>query len=454
MRHPALAVSLALSLLAPSLAPAAAPDGARAEHVVLVSIDGLRPEFYRDADWPTPTLQWLARQGASADAVRGVYPTVTYPSHTSMITGALPARHGIFYNSPFEPGGQTGRWYWEASAIQVPTLWDAVHEAGGTTASLAWPVSVGAPVDYNIPEVWSLKRGFGTVAPIRAAEHPAGLLAELEREATGRLAEDDMSIDHLTRETITASMASYLIEMYRPTFMTVHLIGVDHFEHADGRDSRRVRQALASADNAVREIMDALDRAGIAEHTALIVTGDHGFIDIHSALAPNVWLRRAGLLEDAPDRGDWRAAFHTSAASAFLILRDPDDQATVERVREILAALPSRERKLFRILDRDELSLRGAAPDAVLALAPVPGVSMTASAAEPVLHRAHGATHGFLPELPQLKTGFIGYGAGLQPGAVAPEIGLEDIAPIVAALLGLRFEAPDGVLYPGFLTRQ
>ena len=65
-----------------------------------------------------------------ADGVRGVFPTVTYPSHTTLITGAMPARHGIYYNSPFEPGGQTGRWYWEADAIRVPTLWDAVREAG------------------------------------------------------------------------------------------------------------------------------------------------------------------------------------------------------------------------------------------------------------------------------------------------------------------------------------
>src|SRR5690606_11805918 len=94
---------------------------------------------------PAPMLQRMAREGAHARAVRGVMPTVTYPSHTTLVTGAVPARHGILYNQPFEAGGQSGRWYVEHDSIRVPTLWDAVRAAGGTTAAISWPVTVGAP---------------------------------------------------------------------------------------------------------------------------------------------------------------------------------------------------------------------------------------------------------------------------------------------------------------------
>ena len=123
---------------------------------MLVSIDGLRPEFYLNGKWPAPTLQYMARGGSVAEGVRGVFPTVTYPSHTTMVTGALPARHGIYYNTPFEPEGQSGRWYWEESLIQSRTLWDAAREAGLVTATVQWPVTVGAPIDYCVPEFWSL----------------------------------------------------------------------------------------------------------------------------------------------------------------------------------------------------------------------------------------------------------------------------------------------------------
>ena len=106
----------------------ACTDGRHPDHVVLISIDGFRPDFYQDTTWPAPMIQQMAQEGVQADAVRGVFPSETYPSHTTMITGAFPKDHGIYYNTPFEPEGQTGRYHWYTSAIRVPTLWDALRE--------------------------------------------------------------------------------------------------------------------------------------------------------------------------------------------------------------------------------------------------------------------------------------------------------------------------------------
>lgn len=444
----ALALLLALTLPATAQEAAAPP----AEHVLLVSIDGLRPEFYRDATWPAPTLQRIAREGVSADGVRSVYPSVTYPSHTTMITGALPARHGIWYNSPFEPGGQTGRWYWEYAGIRVPTLFSAVRAAGGTTAAVNWPVSLEAPVDFLVPEIWSLQDGYGSVRPVREATRPAGLFEELEREATGALSDADISDDWYGREPRAAMMAAHLIETRKPTLTAVHLIAADHYQHDDGRDGQRVRRAVAAVDTALGMILDALDRAGIAERTAVVVTGDHGFIDVHSALAPNVWLVEAGLMEARADRGDWRATFHTASASAFLILRDPGDQEAVVRVQQILAAQPESVRRLYRVMEREELDRMGASPEAALAIAPVRGINISGAATGEPLRSARGGNHGFHPGIPDMQTGFAAIGAGINANVRVQQMGLVDVAPLIAALLGLDFEAPDGVLLPGVLA--
>lgn len=100
------------------------------KYVVLVSIDGFRPDFYKEQTWPTPNLQYLKNNGIYADGARSVFPSITYPSHTTIMTGALPATHGIHYNERYIPGDETGKWYWEYGLIKTPTLWDAVKKAG------------------------------------------------------------------------------------------------------------------------------------------------------------------------------------------------------------------------------------------------------------------------------------------------------------------------------------
>ena len=122
--------------------------------VVLISIDGLKPDYILEADkhkLKAPNLRRMLSEGAYAKAVTGILPTVTYPSHTTMLTGVTPSQHGILYNSPFDPfsKNQSG-WMWYAEDIKALTLWEAVGKAGGVASSVDWPVSVSAPVKYNI----------------------------------------------------------------------------------------------------------------------------------------------------------------------------------------------------------------------------------------------------------------------------------------------------------------
>ena len=132
---------------------------AHAAPVLMISIDGLKPEYVTQADahgMKVPYLRTLLRDGTYAEGVVGVWPTVTYPSHTTLLTGVWPAEHGIYNNLEFDPEHRYGSaWNWYAAQIRVPTLWQAAHNAGLHTASVGWPVSVGATdVDWLIPEYW------------------------------------------------------------------------------------------------------------------------------------------------------------------------------------------------------------------------------------------------------------------------------------------------------------
>ena len=143
MKRALVLVWLALGLLVVAAAAQAPPPV-----VLMISIDGLRPDYVTAADkhgLKIPALRRFVSEGAFAEGVLGVIPTVTYPSHTTLITGVWPAKHGIFSNTIFDPlrTGQSA-WYWYAEDIRVPTLWDAAASAGWTSAAIHWPASVGA----------------------------------------------------------------------------------------------------------------------------------------------------------------------------------------------------------------------------------------------------------------------------------------------------------------------
>src|ERR1700744_6383159 len=123
-----------------------------ARHVVLITIDGLRPEFYRDPSWPAPNLQHLVSEGAYALQVRPVFPSVTLPNHTAMVTGALPARSGVTLNAPFNPLSTAPSWHFDAKIIKAKTLFQALREQGMTSASVAWPITNNAPIDWDVPD--------------------------------------------------------------------------------------------------------------------------------------------------------------------------------------------------------------------------------------------------------------------------------------------------------------
>jgi predicted AlkP superfamily pyrophosphatase or phosphodiesterase len=426
----------------------------QSKHVIIISIDGLRPDFYREDKWATPTLHKLVAEGVSADGVRGVFPTVTYPSHTTIITGAMPLKHGVYYNTPFEPDGATGKWYWETSFIKVPTLWEAAGKAGLKTASVYWPVSVGAKIDYNIPEIVSLDKTVERTSPQRTLSTPKGLFEEVELNATGKLNDEKLSSDFSSADENGSRMVSYIIKKYKPNLMTFHVFAVDHAEHAEGRDGEHVRKAVAGADHAVNNILEAIEQAGIKDSTTVIVTGDHGFVDIHTNIAPNVWLTQNGLYTKADGKVTWKAQFHCSGGSAFLMLKDPKDLKTLNQVRSILSNLPESQKKLFRLVERPDLDKIGADPNVPLALALVEGVAATPANTGDAIRAGKGGTHGFFPDFKHIQTGFIVSGAGVKKGTVLPLMGLEDIAPLVAKLLGFPFSAPDGILYPGILLSE
>lgn len=392
---------------------------AQGKHVVLISSDGLRPEMYLDETWPTPNLQHLMQEGVYADHMKSVFPAYTYPSHTAMLTGTLPARSGIYFN---QPKGSKGEWNWFTSVIKVPTLWQAMKKN-----NLKYPSD-------RITET----RKYASV----------GLVEEIERNATGLLDSVNMQEEYLSLDENERRMAAYIFKTRKPNFLALHFACVDGAEHAQGRNGDSVRLAIASADRAIGDVLEAIERSGMKESPTMIIVGDHGFSDIPTVLRPNLLLKEVN------------AKFITAGGSAFLYR----DKNSIAVVKQKLDSLPKNQRKLFRIIDRKELDKMGADSAALLALAAVPGVVFSGALPNTgpgttivqnntlaFMGTTKGGHHGYDPNLPEMYTGFIAAGVGVQKGNRIKELCVTDIAPLVAKLLGIAFEYPDGKLVQGIL---
>ena len=421
----------------------------RAEHVVLISIDGLLPAYYLDDTWPAPSMQQLYREGAHAVAVRCGFPALTYPGHTTLVTGAWPARHGVCNNRKLVPVADPP-WLHESKLIRVPALWDAVRARGGTSAAVLWPLTYGAAIDWNLPEIWPGGEG-SLIDALRGCDSPKGFLEELERDATGRLTPENFNNKWISHDLRVALLAEYLFERYQPTLMLVHTQASNQVpQEPDWRNPRRGR-SIAGSDQVISMILEVIERTKTWDTTALIVTGDHGNTEVHSAIRPNIWLVDAGLRGPKLEGSDWRATFFALGGSAFLRVKEPADE-NVAAVRRVLDDQPEAMRRLFRVLERQDLEALGADPEAPLALAANSGFVIDDRTEPPDLQPNPGMSHGHHPDDPDMHTGFIAKGAGIRAGTSIPLMPLTSVAALVAELLALDFEAPDGVLFPGLLT--
>ena len=404
-------------------------------YVILITIDGLRAEMIDNPLMPSPFLKMMSRDGLRIGRVIGVPPAATYPSHTTLVTGEVPARHRVFYNRPFLWNKDTARIsYWYADSIAVPTIWQRAHEAGMKTASLFWPTSTGSPyIDYNVPEFWSLDYSCDQMEYIKPFCTPLGILDELEQNACGKLDTITYQAGSLQRDGRTAAMANYLMNHYQPRLMTIHLITTDYSQHDYGTQSQQLMQDMGSADHAVGTIIENLRLTHRLDSTVVIVCGDHGFCDYSQTLSPNGWLTRAGLLSEKPG-GEWKACFYGGGNTSFLYLRKNNDKKTLRRIRRMLDELPDSERGLFRVVEKEELTEKGADLAVALALEPIVGVAVTNNRTGEVVQQQKGGTHGFLSG--QDATTLIAYGCGITPGH-QDSIRQTDIAPWILQMLGI-----------------
>lgn len=404
----------------------------RKKKLIIVSIDGM-PGYYFKNNHPAmthmPNLKKLFKRSHFSANVISSNPTVTFPSHTSMITGVDPSAHGILNNRPHDIFERNmNGWNWYDEDIRVKTLWDYARISGKKTGNIYWPVSVGADIHYNLPQFFRAKNLEDR--KILRALSGKKIYDEI-RNYTGVYIHEH----NTDAERMAAGIA--LFKMKKPDLLFIYLADVDSTHHGRGVETEKAYGAIARADKAVGLL---IKHTKLYERNdlALIIISDHGFLKQKSVCYPNRILSQMGLLDEKGMR--YKFSFRTSMGMAALETDDrekeefPLEEFSAKVIEQCPGTKPLTEGEVFNKLSRQWL------PKAKLFLvsdntmgyasSPFPG---------PIYNPDYSSSaHGFINTTPDLHT----IGSFYPPsGTVKTFRTVKDVFPNACSWLKLKCRA-------------
>ena len=441
-------IALVLIVLCGSLALIAQTRSAASRnHVVIITLDGFPGWALDDPYLPVPTLRGLADRGAVAGGMKPVNPSVTWPNHTSIVTGVTPARHGVLFNGTLvrDPGAppRIEPWRDKKEMVRAPTLYDAVHEKGMTTAQVDWVAILNAPsIDWEFPE-----------RPARTETKPAIVDEMVKAGAIARTDVDAFAAQNIVwRDEVWTNAAIHILRRHRPNLLLFHLLALDSVQHRYGPRTPAAMVTMAHLDSQVGRLVKTLEETGMMPRTTVFVVSDHGFKSVKKHVLPNVALREAGLVTVDGGKVTGATVYTVSeGGTALVYITAPDPEgALLRRARAALSGLEG----IDKIVEPAEYGSYGLPQPSVdqqvgalfLSVKPGYAFSATATGERTVVDAPEGSlgTHGYLSTDPEIQALFIASGRGVKPGVKLRSVDNLDVAPTAAKLLGVELKNVDG----------
>ena len=432
----------------------AAVDPARDPIVILISVDGLAADNFHDSKVDIPTIRWMAANGAQAERMQSVFPSVTWPTHTTLVTGVSPGTHGVLGNAYFDRAQQKkiplipDPLFDKEEIVKVPTIYDVAQRAGLKTAGVNWPASRNAKhLDWQTPDV-------GDQAIYEKAITPS-LLTELRAKGLPFEKQSEWAkagnLSKAPRDWLYTRVAQHVLEKHRPNVLVIHYVTVDSFAHTNGSRSPEVRWAANDTDNRIRELMETVKSAGLADRTTFIVTADHGFVDYSNNINITALLKTKGLMTVAGNNiVDRKVAFVAEGGAGLLYILDSDNREKImadllpelKKIPGIDAVIPSSE---FAAIGHRTPDQNPHEPDILLSAATGYNFAENPASKEIVVPTGTTkGTHGASASNPLIDATFVAWGAAIKPGTKLGKIRSVDVAPTMASILGIKMENVEG----------
>jgi predicted AlkP superfamily pyrophosphatase or phosphodiesterase len=423
-------------------------ESAKDRHVIVICIDGLPAYLYDDPNASMPAIRGLAVNGVRAQGMIVSNPSVTWPNHTSLTTGVRPETHGVLFNGVLERPGlglpvKVNPRKDKSDLVHAETIYDVLHEKGFTTAAINWPCTRNAPsIDDNFPDV---PESFDHTTPRLIAEmKQTGIVTDADIQGFSKLGTP-------VRDRIWTQAVCHVIRERKPNLVLFHPLNVDAVHHRYGPQTPAGYTAVAYADTLVRDVVEAIDAAGIRERSTIFIVADHGFMAIPKTLQPNVVLRQTGLLTvEGSQITTARVHVVPEGGIGMLYLTVPDK---IEEDRKKVIELFRDREGISAIITPEDFGKYGLPQpadypqmaDLILVAKDGYGFGAAATGDDYVIKsEATVGTHGFPSSNPKMNATFIANGAGIRRGEAIGVIENIDVTPTIARLLGVKFKSADG----------
>ncbi len=427
--------------------------------VIVLSFDALSAE-----DWSVlkqyPNFNKLISNGQYSRKVRSVYPSLTYPAHASILTGRVPRKHGIVSNTKLQPMRVKPDWFWKHKDIHGKTLLKEAKAKNLSVAAILWPVTAGAPIAYNMPEIFPNRPWHNQVSISLLSGRKRYQLQMNGRHGHLRKGQKQPYLDNFAH-----ACALDTLKTYQPDLLLVHYTDLDTAKHLYGASSNEAKAAVKLMDQRLEDYFRVIKQMGIADNTTFIIFGDHGCRDVHSVIRPNVILQKEGFLS-AEENGkilhcDY--VFKSCDGSAYLYhhnLHKVKRELIRQEVDIIETAIDKFNENFYgikNIISGHEAGYDGADTNALLMLEAEAGYyflddpfgEIVEGIEEDKVGTEHWlrAAHGYHPDTGNYNSVYFAYGNQIEKKELG-EIDLMDIGASIADLMDISLGETDGsVIY-------
>jgi predicted AlkP superfamily pyrophosphatase or phosphodiesterase len=404
--------------------------------VVVISLDAFGAALLDQPLLPVPTLHALMASGSYARSMQPVNPTVTWPNHTSMVTGVVPAKHGVIANGKIINQRTDKLPSVDASAdktelVHVPTVYDRAHGAGLTTAEMDWVAILNA-TSIN----WSFAEEPVATSPLIKEMLADGSLTQAELKTF-----DDGP--QANRDRLYTRGAIYSIKRHHPNLVLLHLLALDDVEHEYGFDTTAGQNTAAFLDDRVKEVIDAVREAGDLDRTTFLIVSDHGQSSVHHTVDPNAILTDAGIPPS-------EATALAEGGVAYIYEAHPSAQLS-EKIRAIFLANPATD----SVPNDQQIAAQGwpthkddPASFDILAYAKEDwqfgGKAVKEHRSTSPTVEEQTGTHGYPNTRPLMQEIFIANGAAIRSAGEQPPFPNLNVAATIAKILDLPQTGMDG----------